>query len=99
MNFDTTIVGQPYERTNKVLIDYHAPNTARIEVIQQQFVQLADTTHVALGAEYTKSFDILPEDMSTMIPLYSPITGELLGSDVAYAQILIGILAAIRAHQ
>ena len=99
MNFDSTVVGQPYSKVNRIGITYTAPNTAHVEVVNQHYVLLTDASRVSIGAEETLQFDVSPSDMATEIPLVSPDNGDLLGANITYGQVLLGILAAIRAHQ
>ena len=35
MNFDSTIVGKPYSRIEKIVIDYTAPMTATVSFTEQ----------------------------------------------------------------
>jgi hypothetical protein len=97
--FDTTQVGVPYIRINNINIEYPAPNTANVTFSEQQFVPLADGSHVALGGDNSRTFRVNPSDMATSIPLVSPETGEPLGAEMTYGQIMLGILAALRANQ
>lgn len=99
MKFDNTVIGQPFVRTNRIVIDYPAPNTAEVTTTNQEFVRLLDGSYVALGSESTATFTVDPDEMGKSVALSDPNTGEPLGSDMTYGQIMLGILAAIRAHQ
>lgn len=99
MNFDSTIVGKPYSRIEKIVIDYTAQNTATVQFQEQEHVKLEDGTHRPLGSENTVTFNVLPQDMLIQVPLLDSNTGSVLGASMSYGQVMLGILAIIRSKQ
>ena len=99
MNFDSTIVGKPYSRIEKIVIDYTAPMTATVTFTEQEHIKLEDDTHRPLGVENVVTFNVLPTDMPNTIPLRDSNTGEVLGAHMSYGQVMLGILAIIRSKQ
>ena len=99
MNFDSTVVGEPYSRIEKIEIDYVASMTANVSFTEQEHVQLADGTHRPIGGENVIKFSVLPQDMSKTVPLLDSSTGTELGASMSYGQVMLGILAVIRAKQ
>jgi len=97
--FNNTIVGQPYKRINSIKIDYPAPLTAAVSFAEQEFVPLADGSHRPIGSENIINFMVSQSQLDDVVPLTDINTGEPLGIDMSYRQIMLGILAAIRAHQ
>lgn len=99
MGFNSTVVGVPYTRTKRIVIDYPEAMTAHVTFVDQESVMLADGSSVPIGEERVGTFSVFAGDMATEVPLVSPDTGELLGASVTNSQIMLSILAAIRAHQ
>jgi hypothetical protein len=99
MNFDSTVVGTPYVRIERIVIDYTAAMTANVEFVEQEYVKLADGTHRAVGTPNTQRFPVAPEDMVKLAPLRDSVTGELLGSSMSYGQVFLGNLAVLRQKQ
>lgn len=97
--FNSTIVGQPYKRISKIVIDYPSALTANVTFVEQEHVLLADGSHRSIGAENAVSFTITPSKLEDTVALTDINTGELLGASMSYGQIMLGILAAIREHQ
>jgi len=97
--FDTTVVGQQYKRINKIIIDYPAPMQAIVSFTEQDFVPLKDGSHAAIGSENQNSFEVHQGNMLDTVRLSDTNTGEDLGVSMSYAQIMLGIVAAIRDHQ
>lgn len=97
--FNTTIVGVPYTRINNINIAYTGPLTAEVKFTEQEYVLLADGERRPISQEDTKQFLVSPEDMGTSVPLLDIDTGNYLGMDVSYGQVMLGILAVIRSRQ
>lgn len=97
--FNNTIVGQPYKRINSIKIDYPAPLTQSVSFAEQEFVPLADGSRRPIGSENIIDFTVSQSQLDAVVPLTDINTGEPLGIEMSYGQIMLGILAAIRAHQ
>jgi len=99
MNFDSTIIGKPYSRIEKIVIDYTAPNTATVQFTEQEHVKLEDGTHRPIGYENVNTFQVNPQDMVLSVPLLDSVTGNPIGASMSYGQVMLGILAVIRSKQ
>ena len=98
-NFNTTQIGVPYKRVNRIVIEYAAPFTARVTFTEQEFVPLVDGSHRSVGNENERSFEVNPENMADTLPVTDVETGAPLGIETDYGHVMLGIVAAIRAHQ
>lgn len=99
MNFDSTIVGKPYSRIERIVIDYTAPNTAEVSYQEQEHVKLEDGSHRPIGSENVRYFTVLPQDLALTVPLKDVQTGVDLGASMSYGQVMLGVLAVIREKQ
>lgn len=99
MNLDSTIVGKPYSRIEKIVIDYTAPMTATVTFTEQEHIKLEDGTHRPLGAENVTTFNVVPTDMPSTVPLRDINTGVNLGASLSYGQVMLGVLGIIRSKQ
>ena len=99
MNFDSTIVGKPYSRIEKIVIDYTAPMNATVSFTEQEHVKLEDGTHRPIGYENVVTFNVVPSDMVSAVPLLDSNTGNPIGANITYGQVMLGILAIIRSKQ
>lgn len=100
-HYDSTEVGDPFVRVRDLRITYPAANTASIVCTEEEAVRLANGAIRSLGDIGSFSFDVMPQDMQTLVPLVDPSTGQALPGNpsVSYLQIMLGILAAVRAQQ
>lgn len=100
-NYDSTTIGQPFVRVRDLRITYPQANTASITCTEEAAVKLAGGEIRSLGDTGSWTFDVLPADMATVVPLVDPATGQPLpgGPTVSYQAIMLSILAAVRAQQ
>lgn len=98
-NYDSSAVGAPFVRVKDIRISYPQPNVAQVVCTEEDAVVLTDGTVRSLGERGYLTFDLGPQDMAAMVPLVHPATGAELGQSVAHQQVMLGILAAIRAKQ
>jgi len=100
-NYDSTEIGTPFVRVRDLRITYPAANTATIVCTEEEAVRLAGGAIRSLGDIGLFSFDVMPQDMQMMVPLVDPATGQALPGNpsMSYLQIMLGILAAVRAQQ
>lgn len=96
MTFDSTVVGQPYTRIQRVVIDYPAPATAHVTVQHQPHVPLTDGTHQPIGSVGEVSFDLAPENMSDPVALHMPGEDVSLGMNTTIGDLMVGIYSVIR---
>ncbi len=103
MNYNTTIVGEPYVRVHRLIINWpdsalHQLPTATLE--QSLAVKLASGAIRTLEPVPTIEVAInMEDDGNTPIPLVDFETGELLGVDTTLNQVMLGVLAVIRSRQ
>lgn len=100
-NYDSTQVGVPYVRANKVEIFYPVTNRHPQAIISQQLaVKMADGTIRPLEdiPPITVTFDMLT-DGTVPIPLVDPTSGVTLGVNTTLQQVMLGILAVVRREQ
>ena len=95
-SFNATVVGQPYDRVQRVIIDYPAPNEASVIVQHQQHVPLNDGTHCALGQTSETRFQIGEADMDSVVALFMPGTDTDLQSNTTNGALLVGLYSVIR---
>ena len=100
-NYDSSAVGVPYTRVRDIRISYPAPNTARVVCTEETAVKMADGSVRSLADAGYLTFQVAPQDMLTQVALVDPTTGQPLPGDpqVSYQQVMLGILAAVRAQQ
>lgn len=100
-NYDSSSIGVPYTRVRDLRITYPAPNTAHVVCTEEQAVKMADGSVRSLGDQGYLTFQIDPADMLTAVPLVDPTSGQPLpgGPTMTYQQVMLGILAAVRAQQ
>lgn len=99
MNIDSTVVGKPYSRIESISIKYPAPNSAIVKFTEREYVLLADGTHRPFGSESTSEFAVNEADLMTTAELLDIPTGNFLGAQMTYAQVMLGIYAIIRGKQ
>lgn len=95
-SFNATIVGQPYDRVQKIVIDYPAPNEAVVTVQHQPHVLLNDGTHRSLGDISEIHFEITEADMNSDVSLFMPGTDVDLQSNTTNGALFIGLYSVIR---
>jgi hypothetical protein len=99
-NYDASQVGEPYVRVPHIHIDYPEPLTATVRINEVEAVKLADGSVRTLAQLGDMAFTIRPQDMATSLQLVHPDTGvPIPGATMTYQQIMLGLLAAIRAKQ
>ena len=100
-NYDSTLIGAPFVRVRDLRITYPQANTASITCTEESAVKLAGGEIRSLGDTGSFTFGVAPADMGTLVPLIDPTTGlPLPGAPaVSYQQIMLSILAAVRAQQ
>jgi hypothetical protein len=96
MTFDSTVVGQPYTRIQRVVIDYPAPATAHVTVQHQQHVPLVDGSHQPLGGVGEVSFKLLPNNMGDAVALHMPGADTDLELQTTVGDLMVGIYSVIR---
>ena len=97
-NYDSSQVGVPYVRANKIIIDYSETGMPEVVVEQALAVKLADGTIREFDQIQSFSLVLNLQD-TTPIPLVDPTTGANLGANTTLGQVMLGILAVIRKNQ
>jgi len=100
MNYDTTQIGAPYVRVNRLTIVWPA--------VGQPTAEMEQSLAVKLATGEIRTIDPLPTigatldfavDGNTPIPLVDFETGAELGIETTLNQVMLGVLAVIRAKQ
>ena len=105
-NYDSSTPGVPYVRVHKLVIEYPADDSpgnpiVLVQIYQSEAVVLADGTRRTLRADLptlTATVDT-PQEWTDPIPLVHPTTGEALTGTTTMQQVMMGLLACIRAEQ
>lgn len=99
-NYNSSQVGVPYIRVNKLEIEYPATGIVSVKLSQSSAVKLADNSITEILPLAQISFELdMNVNGATPIPLVDPTTGAGLGASTDLNHIMIGILAAIRQQQ
>lgn len=100
-HYDSTQVGVPFVRVRDLRITYPAANTASIVCTEEEAVRLTGDAIRSFGDIGSLTFNVLPQHMQMLVPLVDPATGQALPGNpsMSYLQIMLGILAAVRAQQ
>jgi hypothetical protein len=100
-NYNSTTTGQPFIRVRDLRITYPQANTASITCTEELAVKLAGGEIRSLGDTGAFTFDVFPGDMQNEVNLVDPSTGQNLAGNptVSYQQVMLGILATVRAEQ
>lgn len=100
-NYNSTQVGVPYVRCDKVEIYYPDDSRYPSAIISQKLaVKLADGTIRSLERlpDINITFDMLI-DGNTPVPIPDPTTGQPLGMNTTLQSTMLSILGIIRKHQ
>jgi len=99
-NYNASSVGVPYIRVPEVSISYTTDFKVNVVAHQDEAVKLADGSIRVLQRINPITFTIdLVTQGSESSPLVNPSDGSNLGASVTNNQIMLSILAAIRAKQ
>jgi hypothetical protein len=99
-NYNASSVGVPYIRVPEVSISYTTDFKVNVVAHQDEAVKLADGSVRVLQRMNPITFTIdLVTQGSETFPLVNPSDGSSLGASVTNTQIMLSILAAIRAKQ
>lgn len=99
-NYDSSQVGVPYVRVPTIQISYPQPLHGSIKFQEVEAVILADGTPRQLNELGERSFTVTPAQMSDVIQLVDPTTGnDIPGQTTTVLQLMLGILAMIRREQ
>ena len=93
-NLNSTIPGDPYFRVNRITVDHDGKNTFTATVLWQRRVLTAGGKEEPVGRQYESRVTITPEMINQQIQLRNPATGELLGLQMTYGQLVSGIYTA-----
>jgi hypothetical protein len=99
-NYDSSSVGVPYVRVSNMHISYTTDSLCCVNASQELSVKLADGSIAIIEQLTPISFTIdLKTQGSEAFGLVHPTTGTPLGQSVTNNQIMLSILAALRAKQ
>ena len=98
-NYDSTKVGVPYMRVNRIEINYPSAATANVVMSQTQCVMLADKSTIPMGEPSLLELALSPQDMGTKIHIVDPATGADSGQTTTIGAVMVGLVAVIRAKQ
>jgi hypothetical protein len=98
-NYDSSAVGVPYVRVPLIEIKYPEPHTAHVRVLEVEAVKLADGSIRELRQLGQIEWHIGPGDMGKVAQIPHPDTGAPTGATTTNQQLMLGLLAAIRAQQ
>lgn len=100
-NYDSSNVGVPYVRVNRIEIFYPEDSRTPSAIISQKLaVKMADGSIRSLEElpPINVTFDMLT-DGTVPVPLIDPTTGAPLGPSTTLQQVMLGILAVVRKEQ
>lgn len=99
-NYDTTQVGNPYIRIDRIEITYTSPANGSVAMNEVSAVKLSDASIVKLREAGGLTADISPAVFAESFPIINPETGQAIpGQQITGQQIMLGILAFCRARQ
>lgn len=97
-NYDTTN-HRPYPRVTAIFITYAADGTAHIEYVEQMAVLDGGGTVQHLS-EPTARYELNLGALNEPVQVVNPATGQVIpGQTVAKQQLMLGLLAFLRADQ
>lgn len=99
-NYNTTEVGDPYIRIDRITIDYTGPAQGTVAMNEVVAVKLADSSITKLRESGGLTADISPAVFAEVFPVVNPDTGQPIpGMTMTGQQIMLGILAFCRKRQ
>lgn len=98
-NINSTVIGEPYSRVQRIEIDYFAPLSANINVTIKDHVPLVDGSHEPIGGNETLNFTLLPADFAGNVTLRDIATGVQTSNVLPIVAIFSGIMSIIRDKQ
>ena len=97
-NYNSASVGVPYVRVNNINIAYGEDGIPVVTMCQAVAVKLADGTVAEIEQIHDISATMNLAD-TTAIPLVDPTSGAALGTTTTLGQVMLQVLAAVRAQQ
>jgi hypothetical protein len=100
-NYNASQIGVPYVRASRIIINYPDAGVLPSAYVEQSSaIKLADGTIREIDTMNVLKWNIdLVNHGNDPIPLVDPTTGNALGSNTTYNNLMVQLLAAIRAEQ